>query len=311
MSFKHEHYELAHVIDYTERTKVSQAEKLTEERIKEYGAVQIDGLWMYKECAEIVTAMRSKMGWFDVKIGVNRDTRHRNAVLSDVVVYRENEPYAYGRIGHGDVGVNAYDYKYYIWSRKLRKARGGWGRWQNYAKSSVDMKNPLRLLSTAFVPYSPLEISGQTIDNFTETVRRERNIANSKQRSAWNDIINDTAGEELRQELMAMVKAGHQFHNHKITERIAAYMTATENKKEVDNKRLDAYFVILTPNTTTMIQYDNMGDTSKPVNTTHINTHDIPFDLQMKMASLQVAQPMHYVEDLGMRVGDMTFWVQR
>ena len=310
MSFKHEHYTIEHVIDYTAKAKQTQAEKLTDEKKIDTQAVEIDGLWLTKECAEIVTAMRSKIGWFDVKIGVNRDTRNWNGLLSDVVVYRPNEPYAYGRIGHGDVGISAYDYKYYIWSRKLRKARGGWGRWQNYAKASIAINNVLKLLSTAFVPYSPLELSGMSIDEFTRTVRVERNLAQNMQNQSWRELVNDGA-DELRDELTAMVKAGYQFSNHKITERISKFIAMQENRKEVDNKRLDAYFVILTPNTTTMIQYDNMGDSSKPTNTTHINTHDIPFDLQMKMASLQVAQPMHYVEDLGMRVGDQTFWVQR
>jgi hypothetical protein len=311
MSFNHEYYEIAHVNKYTEAAKLEQTNRHDDDYYAEKGGVKVDGLWLCSACASIVGELRKKPGWTNIKIGANRDTRHWNGMLSDVVVYREGEPYAYGRIGHGDVGVNCTDYKYYVLSRKTRKARTGYGRWQNYVKASVEIKNVLRMVSSAFVPYTPVEICGQTIDDFTKTVRQERNIARGKLSSAWRSIIDDTAGEELRQELMAMVKEGYQFRNHKITERIANYMEATAQKQAADSKRLDAYFVILTPNTTTMIQYDNMGDTSKPVNTTYINTHDIPFDLQMKMASLQVAAPMHYVEDLGMRVGDMTFWVQR
>ena len=108
-----------------------------------------------------------------------------------------------------------------------------------------------------------------------------------------------------------MVRSGYKFVNHKITQRIEAYINATEVKKEADNKQLNAYFMSIGPETTEIVEYENMGDTSKPKGYQAIKTQDIPFDLQLKLASLQVATPMNYVENLGMRVGDRTFWVQR
>ena len=306
MSFKHEHYTIEHVLEYTEFAKKTQLEKIDEaDKVK---GVLVDGLWLCKECANIVGELRKKHK--DLKIGANRDTRHWAGLLADVVVYREGEPYAYGRIGHGDVGIGTTDYKYYILSRKLRKARGGWGRWQNYIKASNDMKNVLKLVKAAFVPYAPAEIANMSVDDFTISIRRDRNIANNLANSAWRQVASEL-GDELRDELVAMVNEGYQFKNHKITERIAAYIQADANKKEIYSKRLDAYFMIVGGDKTTVIEYEGLEKDTKAKAYNEIKTEDIPFDLQLKIASLQVATPMNYVEDLGMRVGDTTFWVQR
>ena len=155
------------------------------------------------------------------------------------------------------------------------------------------------------------EIAGHTIDDFTKTVRYERNNAGAKMGQAWRDIVQGSEGEELKAELISMVREGYKFVNHKITARIEAYINAIEAKKEADNKQLNAYFVHISPETTEIVEYENMGDSSKPKGYNKINTQDLPFDLQLKIASLQVATSMNYIEDLGMRVGDRTFWVQR
>lgn len=308
MSFKHEHYTIEHVLEYTERAKKEQANKIDEYMKADGSAVEVDGLWLCKECANIVGELRKKHK--DLKIGVNRDTRHWAGRLADVVVYREGETYAYGRIGHGDVGIGTTDYKYYILSRKLRKARGGWGRWQNYVKASVDMKNVLKLVKTAFVPYAPAEVANMSVDEFTKSIRQERNIANATSTGAWRQVTS-TLGDELRDELCAMVSEGYQFKNHKITGSILAYIDAKKAKAEVDAKRLDAYFLIVGDAKTTVIEYEGLEKDTKAKAYNEVNTQDIPFDLQLKIASLQVATPMNYVEELGMRVGDRTFWVQR
>lgn len=308
MSFKHENYTIENVLEYTEKAKKEQANKIDEYMRADGSAVEVDGLWLCKECANIVGELRKKHP--DLKIGVNRETRHWAGRLADVVVYREGEPYALGRIGHGDVGIGTTDYKYYILSRKLRKARGGWGRWQNYVKASVEMKNVLKQVKTAFVPYAPAEIAYMSVDEFTKSIRRERSVADGMTNGAWRQVTS-TLGDELRDELCAMVAEGYQFKNHKITGSILAYIDAKKAKAEVDAKRLDAYFLIVGDAKTTVIEYEGLEKDTKAKAYNEVNTQDIPFDLQLKIASLQVATPMNYVEELGMRVGDRTFWVQR
>lgn len=310
MSFKHEHYTMEHIEEYTTKAKQRQDVEFTgKDPAALYAGVQVDGLWLCKEAANIVGELRKKMP--DLKIGANRETRTWSGMLSDVVVYREGEPYALGRIGHGDVGINSTEYKYYVLSRNLRKARGGWGRWQNHIKSSTKMSVVLSTAKKALVPYTMHEVAALTVDDFTETARRQRNNARGGLSSAWREIVGDVNGEELKDELIAMVRSGYKFMNHKITERIENYIIALDVKQTVDNKQLNAYFMSINPETTDIVEYENMGDTSKPKAHTKVNTQDIPFDLQLKIASLQIATPMNYIEDLGMRVGDRTFWVQR
>lgn len=307
--FKHEHYTAEHIAEYTARVKQQQDVTFTgREPANDYDGKLVDGLWLCKECANIVAELRKKHP--DLKIGANRDARTWSGMLSDVVVYREGEPYALGRIGHGDVGIGTTDYKYYVLSRKLRKSRGGWGRWQNYVKASVEMKNVLKYAKEGLVPYTPAEVANMSVDEFTKSIRYERNIANATSTGAWRQVTS-SLGDELRDELCEMVAEGYQFKNHKITGSILAYIDAKAKQKEVDAKRLDAYFMIVGGDKTTVIEYEGLEKDTKAKAYNEVNTQDIPFDLQLKIASLQVATPMNYVEDLGMRVSDTTFWVQR
>lgn len=60
MSFKHEHYTIEHVLEYTEKAKQEQAKKIDEHMKADGSAVEVDGLWLCKEAANIVNELRKK-----------------------------------------------------------------------------------------------------------------------------------------------------------------------------------------------------------------------------------------------------------
>ena len=280
--------------------------------------VIVDNIPLTPQCAAMVAAVREAMP--NLKIGLggsggDYDTYHKG--MNSVIVYREGDVQALGRIGFRDVAISGYKHHYFVFSRKITNQKCNPGRWQYNTKSSEDMGKALKFAKQYLIPYAPQELANISIDDFTRVFERERRESYSRTRMNFRDMV---MGDEelLIEEIKRLVATGYQFLKPQFAEKVAAYLSAEGAYKQNTERRLDAYFMDIGPETTTIVEYEDMVDINgqtamltKPKDTKVVKTEDIPFDLQLKISSLQVAEPLHYVEDLGMRVGDRTFWVQR
>ena len=289
---------------------------LTEQSDLNFPAVVVDNLPMTPQCAAFVNQLRGAMP--NLKVGLYQlgDVDH-HARVNGVAVYREDDTYAIGRIGFRDVAVSSTKMHYFVYSRKISNSKLYPSRWQYYIKSSEKMESVLKQAKKYLIPYTPVELADISIDEFTKDVRKERSDKHSSMRSKFRSMVIDDETLVIN-EFKRLVESGYQFLNPKFAEKVANYLAAEGAYVQEAEKRLDAYFMNVGSESTEVVQYENMVtsdsmycDTPKPKETVVIKTDDIPYDLQLKIASLQVAEPMHYIEGLGMRVGDRTFWVQR
>ena len=288
----------------------------SEEQERNYPTIMVDNLPMTPQCAAFVNQLRGAMPNLKVGLCQGGDVDH-HARVNSVAVYREDDTYALGRVGFRDVGVSSTKNHYFVYSRKIINQKIYPSRWQYHIKSSEKPENVLKQAKKYLIPYTPVELADISIDEFTRDVRKERSDKHSGMRGMFRDMI---LGDEAMviAEVKRMVQDGYKFLNPKFAEKVANYLTAEGAYIQEAEKRLDAYFMNIGSESTEVVQYENMVtsdsmycDTPKPKETVVIKTDDIPYDLQLKIASLQVAEPMHYIEGLGMRVGDRTFWVQR
>ena len=289
---------------------------LTEQSDLNFPAVVVDNLPMTPQCAAFVNQLRGAMPNLKVGLCQGGDVDH-HARVNGVAVYREDDTYAVGRVGLRDVGVSSIKNHSFVFSRKIINQKIYPNRWQYHIKSSEKMESVLKQAKKYLIPYTPVELADISIDEFTRDVRKERSDKHSGMRGMFRDMV---LGDEtlVISEFKRLVESGYQFLNPKFAEKVANYLSAEGAYKQEAEKRLDAYFMNIGSESTEVVQYENMvtsdsmyGDSPKPKETVVIKTEDIPYDLQLKIASLQVAEPMHYIEGLGMRVGDRTFWVQR
>lgn len=296
-------------LDNSARTMSEQAER-------DFPRIIVDNLPLTPQCAAFVNQLRVAMP--NLKIGVSQggDVDHHSRVHS-VAVYREDDTYCMGRVGFRDVGVSSTKNHYFVYSRKIANAKIYGSRWQHYIKSSEKVENVLKQAKKYLIPYTPTELAGISVDEFTKDVRSERANKRSSMRSMFRNMVMDDEAL-LVDEFKRLVQSGYQFLNPKFAEKVAKYLSAEGAYAQEVEKRLDAYFMNIGSENTEVVQYENMvtsdsmySDSPKPSQTIVIKTDDIPYDLRLKIASLQVAEPMHYIEGLGMRVGDRTFWVQR
>lgn len=315
MAYEHNKYLVSKIDAYTQKF-INDRANINPDYETNFPIVMVDGLPLNPQCADLLTNLRLTMP--NLKIGISRggDVDYHNRVQS-VCVYRENDTYAIGRIGFRDVAVSSTKMHYFVYSRKISNSKLYPSRWQYYVKSSEKMESVLKQAKKYLIPYAPEETANITVDEFTGDVRRERATRHSGMRNTFRDMV---LGDEAMviAEVKRMVQDGYKFLNPKFAEKVAAYLAAEGAYAQEAEKRLDAYFMNVGSESTEVVQYENMvtsdsmyGDSPKPKETVVIKTDDIPYDLQLKIASLQVAEPMHYIEGLGMRVGDRTFWVQR
>ena len=280
--------------------------------------VIVDNIPLTPKCAAMVAAVREAMP--NLKIGLqgsNGDYDQYDHGMRSVMVYREGDTYALGRVGFRDVAINGYKHHYFVYSRKIINQKCNPGRWQYNTKSSEDMGKALKFAKQFLIPYAPQELANISIDDFTRTFERERRYLHSTMRGKFRDMLHEDE-DALIEEIKHLVNTGYKFLKPQFAEKVVTYLSADGAYKQNTERRLDAYFMDIGSETTTIVEYEDMVDINghtamlpKPKDTKVVKTEDIPFDLQLKISSLQVAEPLHYVEDLGMRVGDRTFWVQR
>ena len=317
--YDHNKMLVARVEKYTAKFLNDRANTIStrnEQTERDFPTVFVDNLPMTPQCAAFVNQVRVAMP--NLKLGLYQggDVDHHGRINS-VAVYREGDTYALGRVGFRDVAVSSTKWHYFVYSRKISNSKIYGSRWQHYIKSSEKPESTLKQAKKYLVPYSPLELAGISIDEFTKDVRSERSSKHSGMRSMFRDLV---MGDEklLIAEVKKLVQDGYKFLNPKFADKVATYLSAEGAYTQEAEKRLDAYFMNIGNEDTEVVEYENMVredtmhcDTPTPKETKVIKTEDIPFDLQLKISSLQVAEPMHYIEGLGMRVGDRTFWVQR
>lgn len=316
MAYEHDKYMVSKIEAYTQKFEEDRANVVVTMNADDPQPVMVDGLPLTEKCAEFVTELRKAMP--DLKIGIHKggDINSDRHIMS-VAVYRKNDTYALGRIGFRDVGVSAYKHHYFVYSRKIINQKIYPNRWQYHIKSSEKLPSVIKAAKQYLIPYAPLDLAGISVDEFTRTVRRDRSAAHSSMRTTFREMV---LGDEALfiAEIKRLVRDGYKFLNPKFADKVATYLSAEGSYAQEVEKRMDAYFMNIGDETTEVVEYENMVredtmycDTPMHKDTKVIKTEDIPFDLQLKISSLQVATPMHYVEGLGMRVGDRTFWVQR
>ena len=317
MSYQHDKYTVAKIEKHTQEFINRTANQVTTVNPDDPKPVLVDGIPLTPKCAAMVAEVKAFMP--NTKIGLQGsggDYDMNENGMRSVMVYREGDVYALGRVGFRDVAINGYKYHYFVHSRKIINQKAHCSRWQYNAKTSEDLKRMVKVAKQCLIPYTPTEMADLSIEEFAGVFSRDRRQTHVRTRQTFRDMV---LGDEnmVIEELRALFNSGHNFVKPAFAEKVAKYFAAEDAYKEHQAKRLDAYFMDIGPETTTVVEYDNLISeegyihSTKPRNTTTVRTEDIPFDLQLKLSSLQVAEPMHYVEDLGMRVGDRTFWVQR
>jgi len=279
----------------------------------------IDGLCLSKKlgtfCEAILKANRH------VKFGVAKHIKGEfihgtnMQALAEVWVYMPEHEYAMMRVGYADYVVKGNETKFGVYSRLLQNNKFSEQRDQYYMVTSDDLDRIMKTVKKVMRPYSPHETANVVFEPYQGKVHTNVWTATSNAREA---MVAVTGLNDLRNELFALYDLGYEFASETLKDKVGKWKKAVTEMAEAENKKRNAYFVSvilrgeeLLCNVMTVNDVRKIHTINESSMTQTFKMEDLPEDIAEKVATLGMVDKGHYVEDVGMKVSDTTFWIDR
>jgi hypothetical protein len=236
-------------------------------------------------------------------------------VYSDVQVYIDGSDYVVGRIGYGTAyGVGKTDKPtYMIHSRKILNRKFKDNRDQHHMSFMEDMKKAGKLGLAKLTPYTPREMAGLSFRVFKDDLSASR----EKVRRSLNTLLSSLMSHNvLAVEIKGLIAQGVRFTTPEF-QNVAEHLLKTEQEwNAARQKPMHGCYVYIrmvgeqqwadvidVPDIRNVHLVDNYMHTSTPVN-------ELPEDIQGKIAVLSMAEVGQYMQSVGRRAGDKSFWIE-
>ena len=285
---------------------------------------KLDGIPVRREVYDLGTELRRSYHGFrfhatrgdNSVVQVQSDEGVVKKFYTDVTVYIEGSDYVVGVIGHGKkYGIKESDKSVYmIQSRKINNEKFAEHRDQYYMSFVTDHKKAVRLALSKLVPYSPKEMANITISDFKDHIEQVRNTV----RSGVHGLISPLSDRNiLMREMRNLIAQNTMFVTEEFQRAAAGFIKAEEEWNEVRNKPVHGYYVYVRMvgseqwvdivEATDAQKYHDVQDcpvTSMPVS-------DVPEDIQGKVAVLSMGALGQYMQGVGVRTTEKSFWLER
>ena len=285
---------------------------------------KLDGIPVRREVYDLGTELRRSYHGFrfhatrgdNSVVQVQSDEGVVKKFYTDVTVYIEGSDYVVGVIGHGKkYGIKEVDKSVYmIQSRKINNEKFAPHRDQYWMSFVADHKKAVRLALSKLVPYSPKEMANITISDFKDHIEQVRNTV----RSGVHGLISPLSDRNiLMREMRNLIAQNTMFVTEEFQRAAAGFIKAEEEWNEVRNKPVHGYYVYVRMvgseqwvdivEATDAQKYHDVQDcpvTSMPVS-------DVPEDIQGKVAVLSMGALGQYMQGVGVRTTEKSFWLER
>jgi len=315
----YKHTTVKQVADYTNRYKEELAMDMINPALQAYQdqaktAVEVDGILVVPRLKEFCTAIRKVNR--HVSFGINKECkRHSRFVRSELWMYLPEHDYAMMRVGFEDYTVKKEgDAKYAVYSRAIKNNKYQDHREQFHMATSDDLERAIQAVKKYIRPYTPIEVAELSFDTFQGRVNSAAWGVSHKAREAWGEVRDSN---DIRTELFSLLDTGHQFISSTLRDHVVKWRAAYDEDMERKGKKRNAYFIQAMLRgeelLCNVVAIDNVAE-SRVRRDSVVTTYkmdDVPEDIAGKVATLGMVNTEHYVEDVGMRVSDTTFWVER
>jgi hypothetical protein len=235
---------------------------------------------------------------------------------TDVTVYIEGSDYVVGVIGHGKkYGIKEVDKSVYmINSRKIQNEKFAEHRDQYYMSFVNDHKKAVRLALSKLVPYSPKEMANISIYDFKQHIE---GVRADVQRGVSSLVSPLSDRNILMREMRNLIAQNTMFVTEEFQRAAAGFIKAEEEWNEVRNKPVHGYYVyVRMVGDEQWVDIVEATDAQKyrsvdhcPVTSTPVS--DVPEDIQGKVAVLSMANIGQYMQGVGVRTTEKSFWLER
>ena len=282
---------------------------------------KLDGIPVHREVYNFGTELRRSYHGFRFHASSkDNHTSHREfgtiRAYSDVTVYIEGADYAVGVIGFGrtygvkevTVGVHM------VQSRKIANAKFKDNREQYHMMFASDPKKALRTALSKLVPYSPKEMADISLHDFKSHVNKVRNDIHSEIGGLIGPLMDYNT---MMTEMRSLIAQNTMFVTERFQRAAAGFIAAEAASSAVRNKPIHGYYVYVRMvgdeqwvdivEATDAQRYHNVNGC--PV--TSVPVSDVPEDIQGKVAVLSMAAIGQYMQGVGVRTTEKSFWLER
>ena len=252
--------------------------------------------------------------------GVYQTTRSMR-VCDEMFVYMDDFPFDLGRIGWADNAVKGNgDYSYSVYSRKISNAKYATHRDQHYMIMTKDMGKAVKNACKHLVPYTTRELAQAFYDPIHEKVSRVLEHVKQKMYRSTNEITNNNMA--ILQEIQFLKKQGVEFTTPEFRDLAGKVDQIIADYAEQEKRKVSAFFV----------RFRQVGDSTyadlqevfdvrdirwdAKMNTTGAQAvtypvNELPQDIAGQIAVLNILEDDGYVANVGMKIDDSTYWVER
>jgi transcription antitermination factor NusG len=223
-----------------------------------------------------------------------------------------------GRVGFGKrYGINESDTPMYmIQSRKINNEKFADHRDQYYMSFAKDFKKAMKVALSKLTPYSPREMAYINFNDFKSDITDVR----SRSLGKLNNILSPLQDRNvLLAEMRNLMTANVQFATTQFIQAAEQITQADKDWDEMRRKPFHAYYVYIR-----MVGDEQWADvvdvpdvstcsshTVEACPITSMNINDLPDDIKGKLSVLTIAKNDQYMEQVGRRVSEKSFWVER
>jgi hypothetical protein len=252
--------------------------------------------------------------------GVYQTTRSMR-VCDELFVYMDDFPFDMGRIGWADNAVNGKgDYSYSVYSRKISNAKYATHRDQHYMIMTKDMGKAIKNASKHLAPYTTRELAQAFYEPIHEKVSHVLEHAKNCMHNGAREIVNNRMA--ILQEVAFLKKQGVEFTTPEFRDLAGRVEQLIADYAEQEKRQVSAFFV----------RFRQVGDSTyadlqevfdirdirwdAKMNTTGAQAvsyllDELPQDIAGQIAVLNILEDDGYVANVGMKIDDSTYWVER
>lgn len=250
----------------------------------------------------------------------NYQTTKSMRVCDEMFVYMDDFPFDIGRIGWGDNGVKSDDLTYSVYSRKIQNAKYATHRDQHHMIMTKDAEKAIKNARKHLVPYTTRELAQAFYEPLHTKVSSVLDKVKGSMYDGAREIVNNRMA--ILQEVAFLKKQGVEFTTPEFRDLASRVEQLIADYAEQDKRSVSAFFV----------RFRQVGDSTYADLQEVLNVREIRWDVKMnttgtqaltypldelpqdiagQIAVLNILENDGYVANVGMKIDDSTFWVER
>ena len=237
-------------------------------------------------------------------------------LVDEFSILMDGCPFDLGRVGFKDYSAKGGDHTYGVYSRKISNPKFAQHRDQHHMVMSADAKKAVKNASKYIVPYTHIELARAYYSDIFSNVRQVYNHAQSNMHELAKQISNDRTA--ILAEVLHLKELGVTFKTE--TFRRVAEVIESSVSEAMSEQRRNAQCLFVRFRKVGDDMYVDVQEADDVINngvklkaTSSSVTYamsDLPDNIKSGVSVLNILNDGQYVAKVGMKIDDLTFWIE-